>query len=100
MSTVLLRQELTSAVRPALITAVIALGVAVLSAIIVSQLGSIAPSDVDPTSAQAAYQQVFMIAFWVAVVAAGLALFLPGPRRAREHRELRRAELTPLPAEM
>src|SRR3546814_17347225 len=54
-----------------------AIGIAVLGALLVSDLGAVASSDIDPDAAQAAYNRTFIVAFWVAVVGGALSIFLP-----------------------
>ncbi|HEY9558158.1 MAG TPA: MFS transporter [Acidimicrobiales bacterium] len=58
-----------------------AIGIAVLGALLVSDLGAVASSDIDPDAAQAAYNRTFIVAFWVAVVGGALSIFLPSDRR-------------------
>lgn len=70
-----------------------AIGVAVLASLVVSRAGSITGSPgVDPAQLQAAYNQVFHVAFGAAAVATVLALFLPGRRQTREIQEQRAVE--------
>lgn len=54
-----------------------ALGVALLSAVLVSRVGAVTPSDVGPGPAQDAYNVVFLIAAAVAAVGTMLAARLP-----------------------
>ena len=54
-----------------------ALGVALLSAVLVSRVGAVTPSDVEPGPAQDAYNVVFLIAAAVAAVGTMLAARLP-----------------------
>jgi EmrB/QacA subfamily drug resistance transporter len=72
-------------------------GVAVLSALLVSDLGAVAPSDPVVDQAQGAYNRVFLVSFWLVVAATAAAFWLPG--RARSHRNAaeRTAELTGAP---
>src|SRR3546814_11211357 len=58
-----------------------AIGIAVLGALLVSDLGAVASSDIDPDAAQAAYNRPFIVAFWVAVVGGALSILLPSDRR-------------------
>ncbi|MGY6500890.1 MAG: MDR family MFS transporter [Acidimicrobiales bacterium] len=72
-----------------------AIGVAGLSALIVADLGAVSPSAIglDLDQAQAAYNRVFLVAFWftaAALVVAGV--FLPGRRKATLDQEARAAE--------
>jgi EmrB/QacA subfamily drug resistance transporter len=70
-----------------------AIGVAILSSLVISHVGSITGSPAtDPGQLQAAYNQVFHVAFGGAIIAAVLALFLPGRRRNREMQEQRAGE--------
>lgn len=62
-----------------------AIGVAVLSAVLVADLGAVAPAAPVIGDAQAAYNRVFLLAFWFVVAAAAVALLLPG--RAAVHRD-------------
>lgn len=58
-----------------------AIGIAMLGALLVSDLGAVAPSGIDRDAAQAAYNKTFILAFWVAVVGGALSIFLPSDRR-------------------
>ena len=70
-----------------------ALGVAVLSAVLVADLGAVSPIDPSIDEAQAAYNRVFLVAFWFTVAAAVVAaVFLPGRRRAMHDQQTRAAE--------
>lgn len=63
-----------------------ALGTAVLAAIVVAQLGVLAPdaaSPADVAAAQAAYNRVFQLAFGLVLAALVVAVFMPGRRRMR-----------------
>lgn len=70
-----------------------AIGVALLSAILVSDLGAVAPAAPVIEEAQRAYNRVFLVAFWSIVCAIGVALFLPGRATALRHHAERVAEL-------
>lgn len=64
-----------------------ALGTAVLAAIVVAQLGVLAPdpsSPADVAAAQAAYNRVFQVAFGLVLAALVAAAFMPGRRRMRD----------------
>lgn len=70
-----------------------AIGVAVLSSLMVSRVGSVTGATAaSPAELQAAYNQVFHVAFVGAIVATVLALFLPGRRRNRELQKRRADE--------
>lgn len=69
-----------------------ALGVAVLATLIVGDLGAVAPTDADPAQAQAAYNQVFMVVFWLVAATVVGGCFLPGRKRSREHQAARARE--------
>jgi EmrB/QacA subfamily drug resistance transporter len=74
-----------------------AIGVAVLSSLVISRVGSITGSPAtDPALLQDAYNEVFHVAFAGALIAAGMALFLPGRRRNREILEKRASEYSTL----
>lgn len=88
-----------SAVRQLNVRVAASFGIAVLSGIVVARIGVVSaagPDQIAPDIAQAAYNQVFVVAAGVGLVAATLALFLPGrartarilAERAEEHREL------------
>jgi EmrB/QacA subfamily drug resistance transporter len=70
-----------------------AVSVAVLAAVLVGELGAVAPVNPDVAEAQAAYNGIFLVAFWVIVATVVAALFLPGRRRMREHQADRAREL-------
>jgi EmrB/QacA subfamily drug resistance transporter len=64
-----------------------ALGTAVLAAILTAQIGVIAPdvtSTAEILAAQAAYNRLFLVAFWVCVVALVCSFFMPGRARMRQ----------------
>lgn len=73
-----------------------AAGTAGLAALLVARLGAVSPEGLaDPPSvavAQAAYNQVFVVSFWLLVGAAALGLFLPGRARMRELQRARADE--------
>ncbi|MFP4511722.1 MAG: DHA2 family efflux MFS transporter permease subunit [Acidimicrobiales bacterium] len=70
-----------------------AIGVAVLSAVVVASVGEVAPEGLPPAETQAAYNRVFLIAFWFSVVATVVAaVLLPGRRRALADQRARAAE--------
>ena len=72
-----------------------ALGTAVLAAILTAQIGVIAPevsSTADVLAAQAAYNRLFEVAFWVCVVALVCSLFMPGRARMRQLQSWRAEE--------
>lgn len=73
-----------------------AIGIAVLSAVLVADLGAVAPASPVIDQAQAAYNRVFLIAFWFVTAAALTAVFLPGRKRARQHHAERSEELADL----
>ena len=74
-----------------------AIGVAVLSSLVISRVGSITGSPTtDPGQLQNAYNLVFHVAFAGAIIATVLALFLPGRRRNREILENRAVEYSAL----
>ncbi len=72
-----------------------AVGVAVLSAVAVANLGSVAPdpATVDVDAAQAAYNRVFLVSAGVAVACAVAGGMLPGRRRTIEDHRARTAEI-------
>jgi EmrB/QacA subfamily drug resistance transporter len=72
-----------------------ALGTAVLAAILTAQLGVIAPvvaSHGQVLEAQAAYNRLFEVAFWVCIVALVASMFMPGRARMRELQSWRAEE--------
>jgi uncharacterized membrane protein (Fun14 family) len=70
-----------------------AIGVAVLSSLVVSRVGSITGSpNTDVNQLQAAYNLVFHVALASVLIAILLALFLPGRRQTREMQRQRHAE--------
>ena len=69
-----------------------ALGVAVLATLLVADLGAVAPVDPPLEEAQAAYNSVFLVVFWLVVATVVTALFLPGRRRSQEHQAERARE--------
>ena len=60
-----------------------AIGIAALGALIVSDLGEIAPTGITADTAQDAYNRIFVVAFWLAVVAFVVAITLPGRNDTR-----------------
>lgn len=78
-----------------------AVGVAVLSAVAVASLGSVAPApgEVAVDDAQAAYNRVFLVSAWAAVGCAVVGALLPDRRRTIEHHRERAAEQHPVPSE-
>lgn len=72
-----------------------AIGVAVLSAVLVADLGAVAPVAPDVEQAQAAYNRVFLVAFCFVAAAVAAALLLPGRRAVRQHHADRAAESKP-----
>lgn len=71
-----------------------AIGIAALSALLVADLGAVSPIDADVVKAQAAYNRVFLVAFWATVMSCAIAVvFLPGRRRALADQEARAQEL-------
>lgn len=69
-----------------------ALGVAVLGAIVVAELGAVAPVDPPVDQAQDTYNLVFLVTFWIVAGAATVALLLPGRSATRQHQVERAAE--------
>ena len=72
-----------------------AVGTAVLAAVIVSQLGTIAPRTTDPAviaRAQDSYNEVFAISVVALVLAVALAFFLPDRERMRHYQRERAQE--------
>lgn len=72
-----------------------ALGTAVLAAILTAQIGVIAPEVSSPAellAAQAAYNLLFEVAFWVCVAALVGAFFMPGRQRMRQLQRWRAEE--------
>lgn len=70
-----------------------AIGVAVLSAVLVADLGAVAPTAPAVEQAQSAYNRVFLIAFWSLVAALAVGVLLPGRAATRRHHAERAAEL-------
>lgn len=68
------------------------IGVAVLGAVLVADLGAVAPARFEPATAQAAYNNVFMLGFWAALAATALAMLMPGRRVTRAHHDARLIE--------
>ncbi|WP_328437526.1 DHA2 family efflux MFS transporter permease subunit [Streptomyces sp. NBC_00444] len=71
-----------------------AAGVAVFGAVLVAQVGSVTAEDVPADAAQDAFNNLFLIAFWIAVIGLVAAAFLPGARRSAAIRAVRAAEET------
>jgi EmrB/QacA subfamily drug resistance transporter len=69
-----------------------AVGVAVLATVLVGELGAVAPVDPPIDEAQAAYNSIFLLAFWLVVATVVVAVFLPGRRRTRAHQDDRARE--------
>ncbi len=69
-----------------------AAGVAALTAVVVSDLGAVAPANVEVAQAQAAYNRVFMATFWCFAIGVVLALQLPGRKAMRALQAERAAE--------
>jgi EmrB/QacA subfamily drug resistance transporter len=69
-----------------------ALGVAVLATLLVADMGAVAPVDPPLEEAQAAYNGVFLVVFWLVVATIVAALFLPGRRRSQQHQAERARE--------
>ncbi|MEU1275782.1 DHA2 family efflux MFS transporter permease subunit [Streptomyces sp. NPDC005799] len=69
-----------------------AAGVAVFGAVLVAQVGSVTGEGVAAHVAQDAYNNLFLIAFWVAVVGLLAATLLPGARRSAAIPPARTAE--------
>lgn len=69
-----------------------ALGVAVLGAVLVSDLGAVAPTTFEPARAQTAYNKLFLIAFWAGAAGTALALLMPGRRETQAHHDARNDE--------
>jgi MFS family permease len=69
-----------------------AVGVAVLATVLVGELGAVAPVDPPVDEAQAAYNTIFLLAFWLVVATIVAAVFLPGRRRTRVHQDERARE--------
>lgn len=67
-------------------------GVAVFGALLVAQVGSVTAEDVPADAAQEAFNNLFLVAFWVAVVGLAAATLLPGARRSAEIQRVRAAE--------
>jgi EmrB/QacA subfamily drug resistance transporter len=69
-----------------------AMGVTVLSAVLVHDLGAVAPAAPVIEQAQSAYNRVFLVAFWSTVCAIAAALFVPGRAAVLRHHAERAAE--------
>ncbi|MFF4276559.1 DHA2 family efflux MFS transporter permease subunit [Streptomyces sp. NPDC001536] len=67
-------------------------GVAVFGALLVAQVGSVTAEDVPAGAAQEAFNNLFLVAFWVAVVGLAAATLLPGARRSAEIHRVRADE--------
>ncbi|MEX2626382.1 MAG: hypothetical protein WD225_05835, partial [Ilumatobacteraceae bacterium] len=71
-----------------------ALGIAVLSAVVVASVGDVSPVGLPVEETQAAYNRVFAIATWFFMFATIVAvLFLPGRKQALRDQENRAAEM-------
>jgi MFS family permease len=70
-----------------------AIGLVILSAVLVADLGAVAPAAPDIEQAQAAYNRIFLVAFWFVVAATALGVILPGPHQIRRYHDARAAEL-------
>ena len=70
-----------------------AVGVAALSAVLVADLGAVAPVGVPIEVVQGAYNKAFLLAFWCAVGGTAIALVLPGREATLQHHAERTAEL-------
>ena len=55
-----------------------ALSMAVLAALLVADIGAVAPQDIAPSDALAGYRGVFLVAFWSVLAAVAAATRLPG----------------------
>ena len=70
-----------------------AIGTAMLSAVVVASVGDVTPVGLPADESQAAYNRVFLTAFWFTVIAAIAAMVgLPGKAQAARHREERATE--------
>lgn len=70
-----------------------ALGVAVLSAVIVASVGDVSPVGLPVEETQAAYNRVFVVASWFFLFATVVAaVFLPGRRQSLQHQRDRAEE--------
>ena len=70
-----------------------AVGIAVLSAVIVASVGDVRPVGLSPEETQVAYNRVFVMASWSFLVATFVALvFLPGKSEARRDQDARAEE--------
>lgn len=71
-----------------------ALGIAVLSAVVVASVGDVSPVGLPAEQTQAAYNRVFVIATWSFLFATIVAaIFLPGRKQARRDQDNRAAEM-------
>lgn len=69
-----------------------AAGVAVFGAVLVAQVGSVTAEGVPAHVAQHAFNNLFLVAFWLATAGLVAAAFLPGARRSAAIRQARAAE--------
>lgn len=69
-----------------------AAGVAVFGAVLVTQIGTVTAEGVPSDVAQAAFNNLFLIAFWTAVVGLVAAAFLPGARKTAAIHQVHAAE--------
>ncbi|MEV7731735.1 DHA2 family efflux MFS transporter permease subunit [Streptomyces sp. NPDC088921] len=67
-------------------------GVAAFGALLVARVGSVTGEGVPAAAAQNAFNALFLMAFWVAVVGLVVATLLPGARRSAAIRQVRAAE--------
>lgn len=76
-----------------------ALGIAVLSAVVVASVGEVRPVGIEPEEAQVAYNRVFVAASWSFLVATLVALvYLPGKAQARRDQDARAEEMAERPS--
>lgn len=66
-----------------------AIGTATFGAVLIAQIGAIAPGGIDPARAQHAYNQLFLVASGLVCVAVFLGLMMPGRHRSTAQRESR-----------
>ncbi len=83
-----------TAIRQLLRQVVAAVGIAALSAVVISRIGSVTATTpgLRPAHVQAAYNDVFLIAFWMSVLGLALVFLLPGRERNARFREERAKE--------
>lgn len=81
-----------------------AAGTALLAAVLVASLGAVSPETLpvppDAATAQAAYNRIFIVMFWILVAAATLGLFLPGRTQMRQFQDERAEEHAALAREL